>query len=231
MKKLIPILIILIILLCSCTTTKKTATNERSEITNDFISILNENPELKDLTEKSLLKGAIVNPDKKTNPVQTLDELYDFLDWCSTCMPWEIISLSEDYPSIYDQIDQSLNYFYYILDQPLEELEGKGYYYPTLQYVPEIASWCKKYASSWGDFLSTEESWNDDYFKAVVNSGDFGFDEGWYGYENKWNSFNEFFARKLISQDVRPIADASLVSPAYSQPQGVWKIDDCGNII
>ena len=232
MKKIISILIILLVLLFSCTNTKViNSDSNRAEITKDFISIMDSNPEIKALAEKSIQKAAEINPDKKTNPVQSLEELYDFLDWCSECMPWEIIAVSEEYPSIYDQIDQSLDYFYYLFDQPLEELEGKGYYYPTLQYIPEISNWCIKYASSWGEYLSTEESWNDEYFKKVVNSGEFGFAEGWYGYENKWNTFNEFFARSLISPDVRPIATSSLVSPADSKPQGVWKIDDNGDII
>lgn len=232
MKKIISILIILLVLLFSCTNTKViNSDSNRAEITKDFISIMDSNPEIKALAEKSIQKAAEINPDKKTNPVQSLEELYDFLDWCSECMPWEIIAVSEEYPSIYDQIDQSLDYFYYLFDQPLEELEGKGYYYPTLQYIPEISNWCIKYVSSWGEYLSTEDSWNDEYFKKVVNSGEFGFAEGWYGYENKWNTFNEFFARSLISPDVRPIATSSLVSPADSKPQGVWKIDDNGDII
>ena len=221
--------LMIIIMTLSCTTVK--AEKERADITKDFIAIMDSDPELKALMEKSIEKGVAVNPDRKTNPVQSLDEFYDYLDWCAVCMPWEMIDVSETYPSIYDQIDQSLIYFYYYLDQPLKELEDRGYYYPTVQYCPAIVEWCIKYASSWGEYLSTPESWNDDYFNAVVESGDFGFSEGWYGDENRWKTFNEFFARHLISPDVRPIAETELVAPADSKPQGIWKIDEKGDII
>lgn len=221
--------LMLIIMTVSCTTVK--AEQERADITKDFIAIMDSDPELKALMEKSIEKGVAVNPDRKTNPVQSLDEFYDYLDWCAVCMPWEMIDVSETYPSIYDQIDQSLIYFYYYLDQPLKELEDRGYYYPTVQYCPAIVEWCIRYASSWGEYLSTPESWNDDYFNAVVESGDFGFSEGWYGDENRWKTFNEFFARHLISPDVRPIAETELVAPADSKPQGIWKIDEKGDII
>ena len=223
------LLLMIIIMTVSCTTVK--AEKERADITKDFIAIMDSDPELKALMEKSIEKGVAVNPDRKTNPVQSLDEFYDYLDWCAVCMPWEMIDVSETYPSIYDQIDQSLIYFYYYLDQPLKELEDRGYYYPTVQYCPAIVEWCIKYASSWGEYLSTPESWNDDYFNAVVESGDFGFSEGWYGDENRWKTFNEFFARHLISPDVRPIAETELVAPADSKPQGIWKINEKGDII
>ena len=223
------LLLMIIIMTVSCTTVK--AEKERADITKDFIAIMDSDPELKALMEKSIEKGVAVNPDRKTNPVQSLDEFYDYLDWCAVCMPWEMIDVSETYPSIYDQIDQSLIYFYYYLDQPLKELEDRGYYYPTVQYCPAIVEWCVRYASSWGEYLSTPESWNDDYFNAVVESGDFGFSEGWYGDENRWKTFNEFFARHLISPDVRPIAETELVAPADSKPQGIWKIDEKGDII
>ena len=221
--------LMIIIMTLSCTTVK--AEKERADITKDFIAIMDSDPELKALMEKSIEKGVAVNPDRKTNPVQSLDEFYDYLDWCAVCMPWEMIDVSETYPSIYDQIDQSLIYFYYYLDQPLKELEDRGYYYPTVQYCPAIVEWGVRYASSWGEYLSTPESWNDDYFNAVVESGDFGFSEGWYGDENRWKTFNEFFARHLISPDVRPIAETELVAPADSKPQGIWKIDEKGDII
>ncbi|MGN0907361.1 MAG: phosphatidylserine decarboxylase, partial [Bullifex sp.] len=232
MKKIIITLfltLLLVLMTIGCSTTE--AVKERAEITKEFIAIMDSDPELKALMEKSIAKGVAANPDRNTNPVQSLEEFCDYLDWCAVCMPWELIDISETYPSIYDQIDQSLIYFYYYFDQPLEELEDKGYYYPTVQYCPEIVEWCRKYASAWGEYLSTPDSWNDDYFNAVVESGDFGFSEGWYGNENRWNTFNEFFARHLISPDVRPIAGTELVAPADSKPQGIWKIDENGNII
>ena len=48
---------------------------------------------------------------------------------------------------------------------------------------------------------------------------------------NIYKSFNDFFARHLVSADKRPIASSSVVSPADSVPQGVWRIDDSGKII
>ena len=57
----------------------------------------------------------------------------------------------------------SLDYFYYLLDRPLPELAGEGYYYPCREYHEPIASWVKHYAASRGEFLSTEESWNDEW--------------------------------------------------------------------
>lgn len=222
-------LVLLLVSLLGCTTVQKV--EKRAEITEEFMAIMENNPSLKALTEKSIAKAVSVTPDKDVSPIQTLDDLYDFLDWCAICMPWEILDVSDKYPSLYDQIDQSLIYFYYVFDQPLQELEDMGYYYPTIQYCPEIADWLVKYAKSWGEYLSTPESWNDDYYNAVVDSGDFGFSEGWYGNENKWNTFNEFFARNLVDSGVRPIADTELVSPADSKPQGIWEIDNNGDIV
>ncbi|MER2027147.1 MAG: phosphatidylserine decarboxylase, partial [Lachnospiraceae bacterium] len=133
-------------------------------------------------------------------------------------------------PSLYARIDQSLNYFYYLLDQPLPELAGKGYYYPCLEYHEPIASWVKGYCKDWGEFLSTPESWNDEYYATVLADEDFHMNEGWYADSNEWNSFNEWFSRKLISPDVRPISDADIVAPADSKPQGIWRVDENSQI-
>lgn len=197
---------------------------ERAEITLEFMAMLDADPELKGLMEESIRLAAIQNPDKQTNPVQTLDEYYDFLDWCAVCMPWNI--LDGDAPSLYSRIDQSLDYFYFLLDQPLPELAGKGYYYPCLEYHEPVASWVKAYCADWGAFLSTEESWNDEYYANVLADKDFHMDEGWYAETNVWSSFNDWFSRKLVDPSKRPISDADLVAPADSTPQGVWTIDE-----
>ena len=198
---------------------------ERKQITEDFISLIEADPELEALMEKSINLAALNNPDKKTNPVQSLDEYYDFLDWSATCMPWNILD-GQDTSNLYGSIDQSLDYFYYLLDQPLPELAGKGLYYPCLEYYEPISSWCKQYASDWGEFLSTEDSWNDEYYKLVCDDESFGMDEGWYSDKNVWTSFNDWFSRHLADEEQRPISDADIVSPADSTPQGIWKIDN-----
>lgn len=197
---------------------------ERAKITLDFIDMMNSDEELCSLMEKSIYLAKVNNPDKNTNPVQSLEEYYNFLDWCSTCMPWNILDTNN--PSLYSSIDQSLDYFYYLLDQPLPELAGKGYYYPCLEYHEPIASWIKTYCSSWGEYLSTEESWNDEYYNLVCKDEKFNMNKGWYADSNVWNTYNEWFSRKLVNADVRPIADTDFVAPADSSPQGVWKIDE-----
>ena len=203
---------------------------KHKRLTKEFISYLNKDKSLKKLVEQSLEIGKNINPDKDTNPAQSLEELYDFLDWAAECMPWNILP-NKKYPTLYEQIDQCTGYFWYIFDQPLDELKNKGYYYPSIQNLEPIASWIKKYSKNWGKFLSKKASWNDEYFKLVSNDTKFNLDKGWFGDKNIWKSFNEFFARKLINPACRPIADTQVVSPADSLPQGVYKIDDNNHLI
>ncbi len=197
----------------------------RQQITRDLIGLTETDPELKMLLAKSIHLAAVNNPDKKTNPVQSLDDYYDFLDWSAVCMPWNILE-GQETTDLYRSIDQSLDYFYYLLDQPLPELAGKGYYYPCLEYHEPVASWCKQYASKWGEYLSTEESWNDEYYRLVCEDESFGMKKGWYGDSNIWKSFNDWFSRHLADETQRPLSDADIISPADSAPQGIWKIDE-----
>jgi phosphatidylserine decarboxylase precursor len=203
-------------------------------ITRQLITIVEGNPELKRMLVHSIEKAKKINPDKATNPAQTLEEYYAFIDWAAKAMPWSILKNSK-YPKLYDQIDQSLDYFYFINDQPLPELKNKGYYYNSLQYHEPYRTWLINFTKEWGIYLSKEGSWNDEYYKKALEDESFGLNKGWYEDPSKWKSFNDFFARYLKSPDQRPIAspaDPSIVSsPADSKPQGVWKIDKNSNII
>ncbi len=204
--------------------------SEHAQITLDMIQLLENDASLKALMEKSIAKAAEINPDKNTNPAQSLDEFYDFLDWASRCQPWNVLENAK-YPTLYEHIDQSVDYFWFLVDQPLEELQDKGYYYPTLQYHEPIASWCKKYADEWGAFLDTTDSWNDEYYELVCKDERFSMKTGLYADTNQWKTFNEWFSRRLADPSLRPIADSVVTAPADSKPQGVWKIDDNGNFI
>lgn len=202
-------------------------------ITQQLITMVEHNSELKGMLVNSIEMAKKINPDRTTNPAQTIEEYYSFIDWAAKAMPWSILR-NLPYSKLYDQIDQGLDYFYFINDQPLPELKDKGYYNNSLQYHEPYRTWMINFVKEWGMYLSKEGSWNDQYYKKALEDESFGLGKGWYEDPSRWKTFNDFFARYLKSADQRPIAspdDPSVVSsPADSKPQGVWKIDSNSNI-
>ena len=216
---------------CSNDDTPITPEQERqhTEAVSELIRLMDGNPEVKALLEKSITKAAEVNPDRKYNPAQTLTEFYDFVDWNVRQLPWDVMihqAPSEYGRSLYGRTDQGVGYFWFLVQQPLEELEGRGYYYPTVEFVEPFASWLTTYANSWGDWLSTEKSWNDTYYNMVATDPDWGLSKGWYEDASQWRTFNDFFSRRLALPEMRPIADVEVVSPADSWPKELWTIGD-----
>ena len=204
-------------------------TTPHSQMTVDLMEMIDNDPDLKALVEKSLAKAWEINPDPQTNPAKNLNELYAFTDWAEKCLPWKTIEGHEG-DGVYEHVDQSLDAFYFLFDQPLDELKGKGYYYPSLQYHQPIRSWLIEYASNWGQFLSSPESWSDEAYNLVCTDERFNMANGWYGDANIWTNFNDWFARHLVDQPAsHPIdKNAAVVFPADSKPQGVWEIDKDG---
>ena len=205
-------------------------TQQRTEATKALIKSCNENAEVKSLLEHAIAQAAEINPDRRYNPAQSLDEFYDFIDWNVRQLPWDVMihhSPDEYGRTLYGRTDQGVGYFWFIVDQPLDELKDRGFFYPTVEFVEPFASWLSTYSNTWGEFLDTEESWNDTYYNMVKDDPDWGLDKGWYGEGNLWRTYNEFFARSLVSPDVRPIAtDYEVVCPVDSWPKQTWKIDD-----
>ena len=203
---------------------------KRTEATEALIKICNENAEVKSLLEHAIAQAAEINPDRRYNPAQSLDEFYDFIDWNVRQLPWDVMihhSPDEYGRTLYGRTDQGVGYFWFIVDQPLDELKDRGFFYPTVEFVEPFASWLSTYSNTWAEFLDTEESWNDTYYNMVKDDPDWGLDKGWYGEGNLWRTYNEFFARSLVSPDVRPIAtDYEVVCPVDSWPKQTWKIDD-----
>ena len=201
-----------------------------------LISIFENDAKLKSLMVKSIAQAKEINPDPFTNPAQTLEEFYCFLDWAAKCMPWNIIH-EEHMPhsSLFDKIDSGMNYFYFMFDQPLKELEGRGLYYNSIQYEAPIYKWITRFARNWGKYLSTPESWCDKYYQICLGEPQFGLQNDWYESHENWRTFNDFFARELKSPDARPLAEADdrsvVTAPADSTPRGVWRIDDESNIL
>ena len=202
----------------------------QTESAKAFYEMMEADPQLKAMMEKSIAKAHEIISDPEVNPVNSVEEFYPFLDWAVTCMPWAVLK-DEPYPTMYDRIDESIDYIWFLLDQPLDELKQYDYYYPSLQYHEPIASWCRDYSNEWGAFLSTEKSWNDEYYERVKNDPSMKMDQGWYAETNVWKTFNEWFSRYLIDPSVRPIAENAVVSPADARAQGLWNIDESGNLI
>ena len=204
-------------------------THTHEPMTERLLDLLAANARLKNLLERSIAKAAVINPDPLTNPAQDLESYLRYLDWAAKALPWQISPWTESYASLYDQVDQGLAYFYFVLDQPLEELEGITSYNNTLQYLEPLSSWLLEFTRHYGSFLDTPESWCADYAARVREDSAFRVDCGDYEPDENWHTFNEFFSRKLASQDKRPIASPDdnriVASPADSVPQGVWDID------
>lgn len=218
----------------SCSRDDSDNTPDYGDKTLELIGIVDNNPTIKSLLIKSIEQAKIINPDKNTNPAQTLDEYYEFVTWAETCMPWSVLPKTP-YTSLYDKIDQSLDYFYFINDQPLAELEGQGYYNNSLQYVSPYSEWLKSFNIAWGLYLDTPESWKDEYYQFALADPKFGLSAGWYEDPSNWTTFNQFFARHLASPDKRPIDSPNdstiVVTPADAIPQGVWQIDANSEIV
>lgn len=231
-----------ILTLCGSVGTSCTSNNdntsppvkEYSEATQELMTLVDGNAQLKALLEKAIAKGAVINPDRKTNPAQSLSEYYDFVEWAAHAMPWTVVSQPEG-TDIFTRIDQSLNYLFFINDIPLDELDGQSLYNNSLQYYEPYRSWLKSFAKAWGAYLDSEDSWKQEYYDIVAKEDTFGISKGWYEDASNWKTFNQFFARRLSSPAVRPIAapddNSVVVSPADACTQGVWQIDDEGYIV
>ena len=170
-------------------------TNLQCQISNVKL-LLDYNPELQHLLEQSLRQAAIANPHLETNPVRTMEQWCTYVERFAHQMPWQTMDIGGD-ASFFRRIDQNIGYFYFLIDQPLEALEDKGYIYPSLQYEPRFAQWLKEYNIAWGEWLSSSESWNEDYYQLALSDPLFELATDRYESPDNWHSWNDFFARKL----------------------------------
>ena len=179
-------------------------TEEHEEITWDLILLIGHDPQLKQLLEKSIQKAHEINPDPDTNPIDSLESYYCFIDRIVKAMPWCIVP-SDTYSSLYDRINQGMGLLYFVCNQPLEELSDKEYFHHSLQYHEPFRSWWIKLLSVNGAYLDTEESWNEEYYQLALKNPDFHLDDDTFEDPSNWHSFNDFFGRALKDPDKRPI--------------------------
>lgn len=202
--------------------------------TQQLIELVEQDSRIKSLLSEAIGKGKKINPDPATNPAQSLEEYYAFIDRSQTAMPWDVI-FCPGQPTIFGRMYQALCYCYFINCMPLESLENETLFTNSIQYVEPYRSWLVDYCKSWGAFLSSPESWNKEYEELMMQQEELGMTKGWYEDPSNWHSFNDFFSRRLASPDQRPIASADdnsvVASPADCIPQGVWPIDSESYIV
>ncbi|MBY0433544.1 MAG: phosphatidylserine decarboxylase [Cyclobacteriaceae bacterium] len=239
MKKLVkafPLLIVAMALLTSCNE-KSNSTDNTSygDATKELMVMVNNDTLLKSLLVSSIQKAKEINPDSVTNPAQSLEQYYAFVSKAESSMPWGYYMTDHKLPSTFEHIFQSLGAFYFVIDQPLAQLEGKGLFHNSLQYDEPFAKWLTTFNKSWQKYLDSEKSWSDEYYKIVASDPAFGLQNGWYEDPKNWKTFNHFFARHLSSVSARPIAspedNSVLASYADAVPQGVWAIDSSSTIV
>ena len=129
----------LILVSFSCTTTQTQEEVEYGEATKELIALLDSDAELKSLLEASLAKAKEINPDPNTNPAQSLEDYYEFVTWTETAMPWALMK-KDEYPEIFNNIFQGICAFYFLIDQPLPELEGQRI---GQQFITVLWSLCR----------------------------------------------------------------------------------------
>ncbi len=228
------LVVVAITLITSCNNKGNSIKNSSyGEATKELIAMINTDTLLKTLLVSSIQKAKEINPDTVSNPAQSLETYFNFVSKVETSMPWTYIQNSRQ-TSTFNHIFQSLCSFYFVIDQPLLELEGKDLFHNSLQYYEPFARWLTTFNKSWQKHLDSEKSWSKEYYEIVANDPAFGIQNGWYADPSNWKTFNQFFARHLRSVSARPIAspnDNSVVtSYADAEPQGVWSIDSSSTI-
>ena len=154
------------------------------------------NSELRALLEQRFHQAAIENPHWETNPVRTIEQWCTYVERFAHRMPWQTMDIGEDH-SFFRRIDQNIGYFYYLLGD--------------LQYESRVAQWLKNYNIAWGEWLSSQESWNNDYYQLALSDPLFELATDRYESPDNWHSWNDFFARKLNYQ--LPITNYQFIAP------------------
>ena len=105
-----------------------------------------------------------------------MTEYYDFIDKASELLPQEILRAPSH--SVRDQMLRGICYSYFLVDQPMNDLEGKGFFKNVIQYYPPFSSWLHSFANAWGMFLDTPASWNKEVYQEIYNDPGFGLQKG-----------------------------------------------------
>src|SRR5580765_4245870 len=134
-----------VILFSSCQSNSSSEKNTSyGKATKELMDMVEKDPDLKSLLIASIEKAKQVNPDTVTNPVQSLDDYYAYASKAETSVPW-MLAKDVQHPSPFNDMVMACCAFYFPIDQPLAQLEGKGYFNNSLEYAEPFTSWLTKF--------------------------------------------------------------------------------------
>ena len=144
-------------------------------------------------------------------------------------------------PDEHQEIYDYLCWFYWLVDQPLDGLDGG-----VLQDIPWFSDFLVLWAREWGTFLDSEDSFNDEVLERFrKHSPEYRVEDSMIPEvlrpeklrpndpSGRWFSFNQFFARQL-NPGLRPITapddNTTLTAPGDCTYKMAYRIDDAGRI-
>jgi len=119
---------------------------------------------------------------------------------------------TDEQQEVYDH----LCHFYYLIDQSTNESDDR------IQNDPWFSLWLVHFVKTWGEFLNTTESFNEEVLGSFINNSpkyrvEDSMIDGRSNNPSGWLTFNQFFAREL-NPGLRPISSPTdnkiVVSPA-----------------
>ncbi len=213
-------------------------------IVNDLQQLLEKDEELSSLLLKSLEQardraGSDLNAELRDAlpwPT-TLADYYDYLRWFVRWIPrqtdhpaWRTSAPEQRYAK---EVSDRLAHFFWLIDQPVDAGDAAA-----AENSPELRDWLTHFARTWGDFLDTPDSFDEEIlasFREVAPeyTVEESLVEGRPNSPSGWLTFNEFFAREL-NAGLRPIAvpgdNRVVTSPADCSFQHRYEIDQDSNI-
>lgn len=196
---------------------------------------------------KGLLEESINKAESQAH-IKLNKNLYGVLDWPTTADEW-ITYITEfsrwipnqsshegwkDPETGYSQeVYDNLCHFYFLIDQKVGPKEST-----IVQNIDGFNDWLVDYANLWGDFLNTQESFNDAILKSFKDFSPYyrikdSLVNGKPNNPSGWLTFNQFFAREL-NPGLRPIDSPNnntvAVAPADCTFRKMFAIDKDSNI-
>ena len=148
------------------TTTNDLLKHNMLPVVQELITRLQKNPILYDMLEKSIkMASSKINFEEK-NKVKNINEYILFINNYVLHTPDQLTN--SDTVSKQDMLD-GICYFYFLIDQPLEDLKNLGLFKNSIQYYPIFQEWLLQYVVAIGEYLDTDKSWNNIYYNKILN--------------------------------------------------------------